>query len=134
MPSTSYLDVTALVVKSLVCCRIRSRSLRIQPYSRRRGSSGADILFRRHRLRSEEHTSELQSPCNIVCRLLLEKKNILDIHLNSTLRGIQVFLLRPIDDHMHTYPERESDDDAQPPTHRAPVLTDLFISNGTTIV
>src|SRR5256885_13289865 len=28
--------------------------------------------FRRNR--SEEHTSELQSPCNLVCRLLLEKK------------------------------------------------------------
>src|SRR5256885_12011151 len=27
--------------------------------------------------RSEEHTSELQSPCNLVCRLLLEKKNTL---------------------------------------------------------
>src|SRR5256885_5648594 len=27
-----------------------------------------------HRMRSEEHTSELQSPCNLVCRLLLEKK------------------------------------------------------------
>src|SRR2546426_6416137 len=27
-----------------------------------------------HPLRSEEHTSELQSPCNLVCRLLLEKK------------------------------------------------------------
>src|SRR2546426_3801972 len=27
-----------------------------------------------HRSRSEEHTSELQSPCNLVCRLLLEKK------------------------------------------------------------
>src|SRR2546426_3515197 len=26
------------------------------------------------RQRSEEHTSELQSPCNLVCRLLLEKK------------------------------------------------------------
>src|SRR5256885_12987479 len=26
-------------------------------------------------VRSEEHTSELQSPCNLVCRLLLEKKN-----------------------------------------------------------
>src|SRR5256885_13275820 len=26
------------------------------------------------RLRSEEHTSELQSPCNLVCRLLLDKK------------------------------------------------------------
>src|SRR5256885_7537701 len=28
----------------------------------------------RGRRRSEEHTSELQSPCNLVCRLLLEKK------------------------------------------------------------
>src|SRR5256885_13012431 len=28
-----------------------------------------------HMGRSEEHTSELQSPCNLVCRLLLEKKN-----------------------------------------------------------
>src|SRR5256885_8587075 len=27
-----------------------------------------------HAARSEEHTSELQSPCNLVCRLLLEKK------------------------------------------------------------
>src|SRR5688500_19744590 len=26
-------------------------------------------------IRSEEHTSELQSPCNLVCRLLLAKKN-----------------------------------------------------------
>src|SRR3989454_4726273 len=30
------------------------------------------------RERSEEHTSELQSPCNIVCRLLLEKKKYAD--------------------------------------------------------
>src|SRR5256885_12570796 len=30
-------------------------------------------------LRSEEHTSELQSPCNLVCRLLLEKKKIINI-------------------------------------------------------
>src|SRR5256885_8070367 len=28
--------------------------------------------------RSEEHTSELQSPCNLVCRLLLEKKKTTD--------------------------------------------------------
>src|SRR5256885_15285443 len=33
---------------------------------RRRGSTACS--------RSEEHTSELQSPCNLVCRLLLEKK------------------------------------------------------------
>src|SRR5256885_6538995 len=31
------------------------------------------------RFRSEEHTSELQSPCNLVCRLLLEKKKPLAI-------------------------------------------------------
>src|SRR2546426_6033016 len=29
-------------------------------------------------VRSEEHTSELQSPCNLVCRLLLEKKKTHD--------------------------------------------------------
>src|SRR5256885_4852839 len=32
----------------------------------------------RRAVRSEEHTSELQSPCNLVCRLLLEKKKHLD--------------------------------------------------------
>src|SRR5205807_10030980 len=31
-------------------------------------------IRRRANPRSEEHTSELQSPCNLVCRLLLEKK------------------------------------------------------------
>src|SRR5256885_12763080 len=40
---------------------------------------GLDLLVlhrpdRRRPPRSEEHTSELQSPCNLVCRLLLEKK------------------------------------------------------------
>src|SRR5256885_12069035 len=38
----------------------------------------AQLLYVSHdaklRWRSEEHTSELQSPCNLVCRLLLEKK------------------------------------------------------------
>src|SRR2546426_8483073 len=33
----------------------------------------------RRRTRSEEHTSELQSPCNLVCRLLLEKKKREDL-------------------------------------------------------
>src|SRR5256885_9697710 len=34
-------------------------------------------------VRSEEHTSELQSPCNLVCRLLLEKK--------KTLRNMAIY-------------------------------------------
>src|SRR2546426_2431340 len=36
--------------------------------------TGAGLLTRHPKVRSEEHTSELQSPCNLVCRLLLEKK------------------------------------------------------------
>src|SRR2546426_8863533 len=39
--------------------------------------------------RSEEHTSELQSPCNLVCRLLLEKKkrnNTSPIHQDAPLQ------------------------------------------------
>src|SRR2546430_5834795 len=50
-----------------------------------RWSSGSD-----HRARSEEHTSELQSQSNLVCRLLLEKKKAV-LHLLSHV------LLTPID-------------------------------------
>src|SRR5256885_5723180 len=45
--------------------------------------------------RSEEHTSELQSPCNLVCRLLLEKKklhsDLLLMYLRFILAGCTVF-------------------------------------------
>src|SRR5256885_7269242 len=52
--------------------------------------------------RSEEHTSELQSPCNLVCRLLLEKKKqhliqLLDYHhfsYNATLMLLPMLILR----------------------------------------
>src|SRR2546426_9252072 len=37
------------------------------------------------RCRSEEHTSELQSPCNLVCRLLLEKKK--DKTINTSIKS-----------------------------------------------
>src|SRR5256885_3170615 len=42
------------------------------PFGRR--LSGANLSIKP--MRSEEHTSELQSPCNLVCRLLLEKKKM----------------------------------------------------------
>src|SRR5256885_9843666 len=53
----------------------RSEILRrgIQPPQFVRLQNGLAGDFRRGS-RSEEHTSELQSPCNLVCRLLLEKK------------------------------------------------------------
>src|SRR5256885_8515776 len=51
--------------------------VRLQPRDRFERNQRAGIcsdVEQRH-CRSEEHTSELQSPCNLVCRLLLEKKN-----------------------------------------------------------
>src|SRR5256885_8899624 len=49
-----------------------------------------------HLIRSEEHTSELQSPCNLVCRLLLEKKYYRHIHPPpSPVRGCSNILLQP---------------------------------------
>src|SRR3989454_2128579 len=47
----------------------RSQVLRSRQRQTLRGSRGDSRPWR-----SEEHTSELQSPCNLVCRLLLEKK------------------------------------------------------------
>src|SRR2546426_6969369 len=47
-----------------------SRATRVDLPTRRAPLPGDRPL----RVRSEEHTSELQSPCNLVCRLLLEKK------------------------------------------------------------
>src|SRR5256885_13119254 len=59
------------------------------PDGRRCGRNGANRCRRQEQqdtaLRSEEHTSELQSPCNLVCRLLLEKKKIMRTeHSNHT--------------------------------------------------
>src|ERR1022692_4273686 len=45
-------------------------------------------------IRSEEHTSELQSPCNLVCRLLLEKKKQ---NLLKSPTGFARFLIAPLD-------------------------------------
>src|SRR5688500_19263921 len=39
-------------------------------------------------MRSEEHTSELQSPCNLVCRLLLEKKKVTPTRFHPYTLGI----------------------------------------------
>src|SRR6516162_11132718 len=63
----------------------------------RRPRVGARRARARRATRSEAHTSELQSPCNLVCSLLLEKKKktqvrhrVLDINLIPT---------RPANDH-----------------------------------
>src|SRR2546426_7398092 len=51
-------------------------------------TTGRVILRLKTISRSEEHTSELQSPCNLVCRLLLEKKkNTYELHSPMTQEG-----------------------------------------------
>src|SRR5258708_29557909 len=50
----------------------------------------------KHRLRSEEHTSELQSPDHLVCRLLLEKKKYTTKTLGRALIGENSFKTKHI--------------------------------------
>src|SRR6266446_4066904 len=53
----------------------RSRPRRLGNRACHREHCGGGGAYAPHpKARSEEHTSELQSPCNLVCRLLLEKK------------------------------------------------------------
>src|SRR5256885_5019438 len=55
---------------------------------------------RRRISRSEEHTSELQSPCNLVCRLLLEKKKSKGKHYvldNSPVRAKSISANVPLE-------------------------------------
>src|SRR5256885_8105628 len=47
--------------------------------------------------RSEEHTSELQSPCNLVCRLLLEKKKSIIQRLSLHISYVTLLLHATID-------------------------------------
>src|SRR2546426_5244150 len=46
----------------------------LAPWRRSSDAHGGSMRTTSRDERSEEHTSELQSPCNLVCRLLLEKK------------------------------------------------------------
>src|SRR5256885_8389202 len=65
MSSSTHGEASSLTrVQRAVSPRSISRPTRIRP------ARAASLL------RSEEHTSELQSPCNLVCRLLLEKKTV----------------------------------------------------------
>src|SRR2546426_8482555 len=62
---------------------VRDQRLRRRPVSR-----FSHPHERAHDERSEEHTSELQSPCNLVCRLLLEKKKKHFLPITSRYPGL----------------------------------------------
>src|SRR5256885_12797353 len=54
----------------------RGAGLRARLFHPRRAEPKSRNVPKVNLNRSEEHTSELQSPCNLVCRLLLEKKTL----------------------------------------------------------
>src|SRR2546426_4906464 len=61
-------------VAAMEACRFKAETVAVEIPGKK-----APIVIEKDegpRKRSEEHTSELQSPCNLVCRLLLEKKKI----------------------------------------------------------
>src|SRR5256885_7245384 len=68
-PRSTLFPYTTLFRSRISQWKLSGASTRLDLGSNRRAISAPGRAGR-----SEEHTSELQSPCNLVCRLLLEKK------------------------------------------------------------
>src|SRR5256885_3670482 len=77
--SAGWSNISASSGKPKACTWARHQSRSSCGTSLRRGRASSTMASKR----SEEHTSELQSPCNLVCRLLLEKKK----NKNTASRG-----------------------------------------------
>src|SRR2546426_7615556 len=83
-PPRSTLFPYTTLFRSETAARLAQERLRLEPLLLGQQGAPFDLSLRISEehgslvadFRSEEHTSELQSPCNLVCRLLLEKKNI----------------------------------------------------------
>src|SRR5688572_31064185 len=72
----SCIGISGMVFRA---CRFHARQERVSMYKRVMLPVDGSELSQKA-VRSEEHTSELQSQSNLVCRLLLEKKNKKRIH------------------------------------------------------
>src|SRR5258708_10635164 len=77
------------------------REMRVFPvFSTRRPLACTRLTSRHASGRSEEHTSELQSPDHLVCRLLLEKKNnlctITPTHFSMAASTLEITLFDPV--------------------------------------
>src|SRR5256885_8001478 len=76
-PRSTLFPYTTLFRSGELFLRILGRvHRRMHCVERQVEEEGLFLYLAFNAVRSEEHTSELQSPCNLVCRLLLEKKNI----------------------------------------------------------
>src|SRR5207248_7680530 len=81
-PSSTLFPYTTLFRSLLVGRRFAAAAVVSERAARREGAAG---------WRSEEHTSELQSPYDLVCRLLLEKKKIL-INMKTPCSSIRAII------------------------------------------
>src|SRR5256885_4772105 len=68
-----FLIVDTAIVRGKIK-RFHAAMPRVRPHYAVKANPDRRVLKVLMQERSEEHTSELQSPCNLVCRLLLEKK------------------------------------------------------------
>src|SRR5256885_9906318 len=85
------------------------------------------LLLRAYR--SEEHTSELQSPCNLVCRLLLEKKKTVSALVQFLAPGVDRHPQRP-----HPHPRgRRTTLSTQRQLHPTPVCHPSATCSGRTL-
>src|SRR5256885_10715314 len=90
-PRSTLFPYTTLFRSAVLQERALDRDRALVVEARAEAQERRDVVERervvepvRRARRSEEHTSELQSPCNLVCRLLLEKKK--NIHVQHSAR------------------------------------------------
>src|SRR5438552_9311850 len=76
------------------------REERLLDRAERRIVGRRGLMHLRRRPRSEEHTSELQSPDHLVCRLLLEKKNKIQTQCDGGINNIFYRRLGALYDHL----------------------------------
>src|SRR2546426_8452207 len=79
-PYTTLFRSLATITRTRALDLVRARGRRARALTR--AAVGNSEGLAAPIARSEEHTSELQSPCNLVCRLLLEKKKIINLQHN----------------------------------------------------
>src|SRR2546430_12542548 len=82
-PRSTLFPYTTLFRSDRGCARLRSAAPADRAFPPHRAAGRTSQQSRRRR--SEEHTSELQSQSNLVCRLLLEKKKTTSIHTHRSL-------------------------------------------------
>src|SRR5256885_9458618 len=92
-PPRSTLFPYTTLFRSVFVAEAASVLIQTSVYKYRKRTRGKDYADN-HRVRSEEHTSELQSPCNLVCRLLLEKKKNTATHNSHASNHSQLLSYR----------------------------------------